>query len=129
MNNGPLVRQISRRQWWLGASRYRRYLARELTALFIGAYAVMLIVGLWRLSEGADAFSGWLAAMQSPVGFVFNALIFVTAVYHSCTWFNVAPKAMVVRIGALKVPDLLISIAHYVAWAVASLVVFLLVRL
>lgn len=129
MNRGPLVRQISRRQWWLGASRYRRYMARELTSLFIGAYAFMLIVGLWRLSQGAAEFSAWLTAMHSPVGVLFNALILVTAVYHSCTWFNVAPKAMVVRIGAFKLPDIIISSAHYVAWAVVSIVVFLVVRL
>ena len=128
MNNGPLIRQISRRQWWLGASRYRRYMARELTSLLIGAYAFMLMVGLWRVSEGAEAFAGWLDAMQSPLGLIFNAVILMAALYHSFTWFNVAPKAISIRIGIVKLPDIVISGAHYAAWVFVSILLFLLVR-
>ncbi len=129
MNNGPLVRQISRRQWWLGASRYRRYMARELTSLFIGAYAFMLIVGLWRLSQGAEAFSAWLDAMQSTLGLTFNGIILVAALYHSFTWFNVAPKAISIRIGTAKLPDVAISGAHYAGWVIVSILLFQLLRL
>jgi len=129
MNNGPLVRHISRRQWWLGASRYRRYMARELTSLFIGAYAFMLIVGLWRLSQGAAAFDAWLVALQSPPGLVFNSMILVAALYHSITWFNVAPKAISIRFGTFKLPDIVISGVHYGAWVLVSILLFLLVDL
>lgn len=129
MNNGPLVRQISRRQWWLGASRYRRYMVRELTSVLIGAYAFMLIVGLWRLSQGAEGFAAWLDAMQSPPGLVLNGIILLAALYHSVTWFNVAPKAISVRIGTSKLPDSVISGAHYASWVLVSILLFLLVRL
>ena len=129
MNKGPLVRQISRHQWWLGASRYRRYMARELTSLLIGAYAFMLIVGLWRVSEGAEAFTAWLDAMRSPLGLIFNGIILLAALYHSFTWFNVAPKAISIRIGTAKLPDIVISGAHYASWAIVSILLFLLVRL
>lgn len=129
MNRGPLVRQISRRQWWLGASRYRRYMVRELTSLFLGGYAVMLIVGLWRLSQGPETFSAWLVAMRTPLGLVCNTLILAAALYHSFTWFNAAPKAMSMRIGSSKLPDAVISGAHYGAWLVVSFLVYLMVRL
>lgn len=128
MNNGPYVQPVSRRQWWLGASLYRRYMLRELTSLFLGAYAFTLIIGLWRLSQGAGAFDGWLTAMQSPVGLVFNAAMLVAAVYHSSTWFNVTPSAMVVRIGTGKLPGAIIIAAHYAAWLLVSVGVYLLVR-
>jgi len=129
MNNGPLVRPISRRQWWLGASRYRRYIARELTSLCIGAYAFSLIVGLWRLSQGAEAFAAWLAALRSPLGLTFNTIILVAALYHSVTWFNVAPKAINVRFGSYKLPDIIISGVHYGGWVLMSMLLFLWVRL
>lgn len=129
MNRGPLHRPISRRQWWLGPSRYRRYMARELTSFFIGAYAFMLILGLWRFTQGEEAFSAWLAAMQSPLGLIFNALILVAALYHSFTWFNVAPKAISVRFGTSKLPDIFISGAHYAGWLLISVLFYLLVRL
>ena len=128
MNSGPYIRQVTRRQWWLGASRYRRYMLRELTSLLLGAYAFTLIAGLWRLSQGAEAFGAWLSAMGSSLGLVFNALMLVAALYHSITWFNVTPKAMNVRIGAGKLPDAVIIGAHYGVWLVVSIVVFLVVR-
>lgn len=128
MNNGPLVRQISRHQWWLGASRYRRYMVRELTSLFIGAFAFALIVGLWRLSQGAQAFSAWLDAMHSPAGLAFNGITLAAALYHSVTWFNVAPKAISVRIGTFKLPDSIISGAHYAGWLLVSILVLFLAR-
>ena len=128
MSSGPYLRPVSRREWWLGASLYRSYMLRELTSLFLGAYAFTLIVGLWRLSQGAEAFDAWLGAMQSPAGLVFNALMLVAAVYHSSTWFNVTPSAMNVRIGTGKLPGAIIIGAHYAAWFVISVLVFLLVR-
>ena len=128
MNNGPYVRNISRRQWWLGASLYRRYMLRELTSVFLGAYAFTLILGLWRLSLGAEAFGDWLAAMQSPVGLIYNLLILSAAVYHSCTWFNLTPKAMVLRIRGRKLPDLAIISFHYGAWLIVSFVLYRLIR-
>lgn len=128
MSTGPYVRPVSRRQWWLGAPRYRRYMLRELTSLFIGAYAFTLIVGLWRLSQGAEAFGAWLSAMTSPAGLVYNAAMLLAAVYHSTTWFNVTPKAMSVRMGGRKLSDSVIIGAHYGAWLIASVLVFLVVR-
>ena len=128
MSSGPYLRPVSRRDWWLGDALYRRYMLRELTSLFLGAYAFTLIVGLWRFAQGAEAFSAWLAAMQSPMGVVFNGLMLVASLYHSSTWFNVTPSAMSVRLGTGKLPDAIIIGAHYAAWLVVSVLVFLLVK-
>jgi fumarate reductase subunit C len=46
----------------------------------------------------------------------------VAAVYHAATWFNATQKAMPVQIGEDFVPGSLISGAHYLVWAVLSLV-------
>jgi len=128
MNEGPWIHRISRRQWWFGASRYRRYMMRELTSLFLGTYAITLLVGLWRLSQGAEAFNAWLAAMHSPPGVVFSVLMLMAALYHSTTWFNVTPKAMALRFGAYKLPDAIIIGAHYGAWLLVSVGVYLFFR-
>jgi len=40
--------------------------------------------------------------------------------YHSITWFNLSPKAMVVRLGRFRVPDLMIAGGNYAAWFVIS---------
>jgi fumarate reductase subunit C len=51
----------------------------------------------------------------------FVSLLFI--VYHAITWFNLAPKAMVVRVGNTRVPGWLIAGSNYLAWAIASALV------
>ncbi|PYQ18386.1 MAG: fumarate reductase subunit C, partial [Acidobacteria bacterium] len=40
--------------------------------------------------------------------------------FHSITWFNLAPTAMVVRVRGKRVPGLVIAGANYAAWIVLS---------
>ena len=42
---------------------------------------------------------------------------------HAVTWFNLAPKAMVVRMGGRPVPPRAVLVAHYGLWVVCSVVV------
>ena len=53
-------------------------------------------------------------------------LALAAAFYHAGTWFNATQKAMPVQIGEDFVPGNVISGAHYVAWAVLSVVVLFL---
>jgi len=51
------------------------------------------------------------------------ALLF--AGYHSITWFNLPPKAMPVRMGEKKVPDILIALGGgYVPWIFITLIIW-----
>ena len=59
----PYVRQV-KKSWWLRNSFYTGYMLREGTCIFVGAYAVILLCGLLRLSQGPEAFAGWLAASR-----------------------------------------------------------------
>ena len=53
MSNKPYVREVSKTTWFLQQTRYKRYMAREVTCIFIGAYTFLLIVSLARLSQGS----------------------------------------------------------------------------
>jgi len=119
----PYVREVPRLRWFFRHPRYLRYMARELSCLFIGAYTLLLVVGLKRLAEGPDAFAAFVDALGSPVGVVFHLLALGFSVYHSVTWFNLTPKALPVQIGDGFLPDRLIAGAHYAGWALVSLVV------
>ena len=46
----PYVREVSRYGWFFRSPRYLRYMAREVTCVFIGLHALILIVALMRLS-------------------------------------------------------------------------------
>lgn len=122
----PYVREVSRYGWFFRSPRYLRYMAREVTCVFIGLHALVLIVALRRLSEGREAWESFLAALTGPAGVVLQLLILVFAVYHSTSWFNVTPKAMPVQIGEKFLPGAVIVGAHYAGWLVASLVVLFL---
>ena len=122
----PYVREVSRYGWFFRNPRYLRYMAREVTCVFIGLHALILIVALMRLSEGREAWEAYLANLCSPAGVVLQLLILAFAVYHSTSWFNVTPKAMPVQIGEKFLPGSVIIGAHYAGWLVASLAVLFL---
>jgi len=119
----PYVREVSRTRWFFRHPRYMRYMAREVTCIFIGAYTVLLLVGLARLAESRAAYEAFVQALQSPASVAFHVLALVFSAYHSITWFNLAPKAMPVQVGEAFLPDSVIGGAHYVGWAIVSAVV------
>jgi len=122
MSRRPYVREV-RRSWWLGQRRYVVYMARELTSLFVGFYCALLVLGLWRLAQGAAAWEAFLAALSSPLGVAFQVVCLAFAAFHSVTWFALTPKAMPLMLRGELVPAKTIVGLHYGAWAVVSLIV------
>jgi fumarate reductase subunit C len=100
-----------------------RYMAREVTCIFVGAYCVLLVIGLQRLAAGQSSYDAFLQALRSPVSILFHLLALLASVYHAATWFNASQKAMPVQIGEDFVPGNVISGAHYVIWIVLSFVI------
>ena len=87
--------------WWTRNPFYRWYMFRELSCVFITLYAFILLVGLYRLGQGPEAFMAWQAALASPASLVFHVVALVLVIYHSWTWFKIMPKTM----PRLPVPD------------------------
>ncbi|MCH7823141.1 MAG: fumarate reductase subunit C [Proteobacteria bacterium] len=125
MTRRPYIRPVRRYSWWLSQPRYVRYMAREVSAIFIGAYIIMLIVGLLRLSQGPAAYGSFLSAILSSAGVAFSFITFVFAVYHSVTWFGVTPKALPLRMGGKAVPPAIIIGTHWFVWAIATRLILL----
>jgi fumarate reductase subunit C len=125
MSRKPYVREVPKTTWFLRQPRYMRYMAREVTCIFIFAYTFLLICALGSLAKGPDAFQGFLNALHSPLGVLFNLAVLVATVYHSATWFNVTPQAMPIQRGEEFVPGNVIVGAHYGAWAVVSLIILI----
>ena len=121
--NKPFIRPISKTGWWLKNPRYIRYMAREVTCVFIGALAVLMVVALHQLAAGQAAFESFTQSLQSP-WIVFMLLwILIFSVYNATTWFNVTPKALPVQIGEEFLDGKYIVGAHYAAWAVVSVII------
>ena len=128
MSRRPYKRAVSATSWWLVQPRYIRYMGREVSCVFIGAYTAVMVVGLVRLSEGAAAWNAFLETLQTPASMAFHVLALAFSLYHTTTWFNVTPKAMPVQLGEARLPDGAIIGAHYVGWALVSALVLFLAR-
>jgi fumarate reductase subunit C len=118
----PFVRD-ARWEWITRHPRYLRYLTREFSCLFIGAWTLMLVCAIARLSEGPDAWAAFLEGLKNPLIVAFHLVSLAFAVYHSITWFQLTPKALPVQLGEKFLPDGVISGAHFGAWAVLSLAI------
>ena len=104
-------------------------MAREVTALFVAAYAAVLLVGLVRLVQGEAAFNGWLQALKSPLSLVFHLFVLLTFVYHTWSWFNIMPKTLpMIFIGGKRVQPGTITATGLAAAMVACLAVLFIVR-
>jgi fumarate reductase subunit C len=121
----PYVRRETWR-WITRHPRYLRYMAREFSCLFIGAWTFMLVWGLKRLSEGPEAWAAYLDALRSPLSVAFHVVGIAFAAYHSVTWFNLTPKALPIQVGGSFVRGGVVAGAHFVLWAVLSLAILLL---
>jgi fumarate reductase subunit C len=119
----PYQRVLPRTGWFLRHPRYVRYMLREVSCIFIGAYTLLVLIGVFRLSQGQAQYEAFLEALRSPLSIVLHVLTLGFAVYHSITWFNLTPRALPIQIGESFVPDAVIAGAHYLAWFVFSLVV------
>jgi len=123
MSRKPYVRPMPK-TWWLEKPEYAVYMRRELTSVFVGGYALVMLVGLTRLSQGQAAYEAFLAALTSPLAITFHVMALLFAVLHSATFFFAAPAALPLQIGEEKVSPGIVAGAHYAAWAVVSLAVF-----
>ncbi len=106
--------------WWLQSWVYAKFVLRELTSLGVAYFA---LVELWKFHAiriGADAYAQFLDRMKSPLFFALNGLAIFLVLFHAVTWVNLTPKAMVVRLGARRVPDRVIVGINYLAWIVVS---------
>lgn len=123
MNSKPYVREVSKTTWFLSHPRYKRYMAREVTCIFIFAYTFLLIAALGALANGKDAFDAFVLGLGGPLGVLFNVAVLIATVYHSLSWFVVTPQAMPIQMGEEFVAGHIIVNAHYAAWAVVSLII------
>ncbi len=126
-NRRPYVRSMD--GWWKRDNYFKSYMAREATALLVAAYAVVLLAGVVRLSQGEAAFTNWLQYLKTPWMLVFHLIVLVTFVYHTWSWFNIMPKTMpIMFLGGKRVQPSTITGTGLAAAVVACLAVLLIVR-
>lgn len=113
--------------WWLHRRSYLLFILRELSSIFVAWFVVYLLMLVGAVDQGAGAYQAFLDWSRAPLVLLFNIVAFAFVLFHAITWFNLAPKAIVVQMGGRRVPGAMIAASNYVAWAAVSAVVLWLV--
>ena len=106
--------------WWLGRASYLAFILRELSSVFVAWFVVYFLLLVRAVSHGEAAYVAFLHWSSSLPVLLLNVLTLLFVVFHAITWFNLAPQAMVVKMGSTRVPGVLIALSNYAAWAVSS---------
>lgn len=123
----PYVRPVA--GWWRSNPYYVRYMIMEATSVIVAIYAVILLVGVWRLTQGEAAYEAWLAALRQPSSLLLHGFLLLAMCYHAYTWWKVLPKTMpLIHAGGKLVPGIVLSSAGWAATIVVSVLVYATVR-
>lgn len=115
--------------WWMGQWAYLKFILRELTSLGVAWFVVVTMMQIWALRGGPDEYAAFQQWLRTWWVLLLNGASLAFALFHTITWFNLAPRAMTVRLGGKRLPDVAISAPNYVAWiAVSAFIAWLLLR-
>jgi fumarate reductase subunit C len=106
--------------WWLGRWSYFVFILREVSSVFVAWTVVFLLKLVNSVAHGDGWYQAFLRWSAQPWVVILNIVTLFFVVFHAVTWFNLAPKAMVVTMGGRRVPGALIAGSNYAAWAVIS---------
>ena len=109
--------------WWLRSASYVKFMFRELTSLFVAYAAGLLLVQAWVLGQGAAAHARLLNWLSHPAVVTWHVILLATLLFHTVTWLNLTPQALVLRLGRWPVPKAVVWAGHYAAWLVLSLAI------
>jgi fumarate reductase subunit C len=106
--------------WWLGQWRYMKFILRELSSVFVAVVVAMTLFQLRALRSGPEAYARWQHRLQTPAVIALSVISLFFVVFHTITWFNLTPRAMVIRLRGKRLPDFLVAAPNYAVWIVVS---------
>jgi fumarate reductase subunit C len=109
--------------WWTRRRSYLLFALRELSSVAVAWFVVHFLLLVTAVHRGPAAYREFLDWSASPLVLLVNLVALAFVVLHAVTWFNLAPKALVVRMQGQQVPPRMIAAGHFGAWFVVSAVV------
>jgi fumarate reductase subunit C len=106
--------------WWIERASHIRFISRELTSLGVAFFVVELLFLAFSIRKGQTSYESFISGLSHPVWIVLNLIALAGLLFHSITWFNLASKAMVIKIGDMKLPGYWITMFNYMGWLIIS---------
>lgn len=114
-------RRPRRSSWWMEKKSYTLFLLRELTAVFVGLYAIFWLIVIYLAMGDQTSFAISVGSfLSSPVSIILHLVILVAVLYHTITWFSLLPKVMVIWRGEEKLHPAMLVGANWVGWVVVT---------
>ena len=111
--------------WWKRNPHFLRYMAREGTAVFVVAYALLVLAGVLCLAAGREAYEGWLAAVRHRWMLPLHVVLLLVFAYHTWSWFRIMPRTLEpVVVAGRRLADGAITAAGLGASLAASLALY-----
>ena len=115
--------------WWLGRWPYLKFTLRELSSVFVAWFVLLTVMQIRALRHGPTDYAAFQHWLKNPFVLALNVVSFFFVIFHAVTWFNLAPKAMFIRMGGRRVPDAMIAGPNFVAWlAISAAVAWILLK-
>ena len=115
--------------WWTERPSFFLFVLRELSSVFVAWFVVYLLLLVHAVSAGSAEYQRFLELSARPWLLTLNVVALAFVLLHAVTWFNLAPKAIVLRVGRWRVPPVLVLVAHFGLWvAVSALVAWVILR-
>ena len=107
--------------WWTSRWAHIKFIGRELTSVFVAGYAILFLFYVRSIFQGQESYDAFSSLMRSPFMILLHCIALLALLFHSITWFNLAPKAMVIKVGEKTVPGFVIVLMNYGGWVVISM--------
>jgi fumarate reductase subunit C len=114
------LRQPVSTYWWLQQRSYVAFILREASCLFVAWFVVYLLMLVRAVSESEIRYRQFLDWSAGPAVLLLNLVSFFFIALHTITFFQAAPRAMVLHVGRRRVPERLVGAAHYLGLLAAS---------
>src|SRR6516164_1357155 len=95
--------------WWLARWAYLKFILREISSVFVGWTVLVVLLQIRALKRGPADYASFQAWLANPFVLSLNIISFGSVVFHAITWFNLAPKAMAVRMSGKRLPAVAIA--------------------
>jgi fumarate reductase subunit C len=109
--------------WWRHRRSYVLFVLRELSCVFVAWFVVFLLLLVDAVHRGSGSYQQFLEWSGRPWILVLNVVALAFVLLHAITWFNLAPRALVIRARGRRIPSRSVAAAHFTAWALATAVV------
>ena len=106
--------------WWRKDPAYTKFVLREITSVFVAFFSILYLWQLRTLASGPDAYAAFMAQLKTPFFLTIDTIAFLFVLFHTVTWFNLTPTAMVVRVRGTRVPDKIVAGSNYIVWVLLS---------